>query len=208
MKKIVETYIKNQEGIWGNSADGFSAGIFEVQQLWFPELMFEPFSEIEIESAVYTKARSVRKNNRLCNKIIVSLPTTTSFLQKSTGESTEILRERSKIYLSNRAFKYEFLIDSEEKIIVSRKHYNAQGNMIFETPSGIKGQFVEQSFFASRVLKKMIENDKKEAQKYYSIPYIFWNWMLSHGKWLMAAIALAAIVLVVIIKHSNKINHN
>ena len=122
------------------------------------------------------------------------------------------------MYLAGRPFKYEFLIDAEEYIVVSRKHYNAQGKMIFalvfdsweslspkadlfKTPSGLKGKFIDQASFASRVLAKMIERQKTGWGEYLSkrsAPVI--HWVLRNSFWLMMPVALLAITAIVVIR--------
>ena len=74
---------------------------------------------------------------------------------------------------------------------------------LFDTPSDIKGKFVEQKFFSSRLLDKMIKAKKQKYKKRSNFPFyvqVFEEWILRNGSILFAIIAGVLIIVVVVIK--------
>jgi hypothetical protein len=124
------------------------------------------------------------------------------------------------MYLAERPFRYEFLIDSQEYIIVSRKHFNARGKVIFEmaleswenldddddlfeTPSGLKGKFLTQHDFEGRVMRAMLERKQPGIGFHLSnmLNGII-DWFCNYGHYVTITIAVIAIAGILIVKHS------
>lgn len=218
--KKLETYIKNLDGVFGVAPDGFAAEVFEVQDLWIVELMFQSFSNEELSFAKFDQLGYTKYKGKDCYRVIISFPRTEDFLCQITGESKMEVLAKKSMYMRERPFKYDFLIDQKSNIIVSRKHYNAYGKLIFsiafeqwqnlrdvkglfDTPSDIKGKFVEQKFFSSRLLDKMIKAKKQKYKKRSNFPFyvqVFEEWILRNGSILFATIAGVLIIVVVVIK--------
>ncbi len=216
--EVLEVFIKNSEGIWGMAPDGFSAEVIEVPLVWLIELMFTPLTETELAYASYAIPVIKKYNGRNCYKIVVKLPYTEEFLHKITKEPIADISKKKSLYLSERPFFYEFLIDCQRYIIVDRKHYNANGKTIFSvnfdhweslsnseklflTPSRIEGKFLVHDFFSSRILEKMLKDRKtRQWDDLHAKIEIFIDWFLENGSVFFLIIASIAIITVIIIK--------
>ena len=187
--KLIVRYVKNASGNYGQAADGFAAQIIEVPQLYYPELSHLAIDPAELRFSSYSVTPETYQGIA-CYKIVMNTPRSEALLRRITGEDENTFNANRKRYRLHRAFVREFLVDRERLWIYSRRHFNEIGELIFSvefqrinlntpspelfaTPENLQGIFVEQTFFAHRLLETMI---KAKAPPQYSSWKRAWLW--------------------------------
>jgi hypothetical protein len=179
--KVIETYFKNNTGIYGVAPDGFAAEITEVPMLWFLELTHLDISQEEIEISTFSIVQD-NYNNVPCHKITMKSYQDDEVLMKITGDDEQLLSKNRDNYLSKRVFLREFWIGQTDNLIYCRKHYNGKGALIFKvdlgdvdfrskipqslftTPENVQRKFLECSDFTEVALGKFSNVKKRDGQ--------------------------------------------
>ncbi len=204
--KLSETYIENQDGIFG-IMDDCSGKLYYVPALWYLEAIHESIDKTELDLANFEVSRETYKQ-KPCYRVIMNTPSDMASIIALTRESeAELLKndsERLKYYNANRPFKREFFIDEETYFIYGRNHYSRDGKKLFQldlvaaemiTPEnglfefyGDKQKtFLTRDDLASYVLGKREQASVKNTWNYNKIrTYIKWT-ILVFGTLLIGA---------------------
>ncbi len=180
--KVLETYIKNESGTYGLAPDGFAARILDATMLWFLELTHMDILPEEIQLSTFSVVQD-SYNNVPCHKISMNTPQDDASLMIITGDEEQKFRENRENYLARRVFLREFWVGKKDNLIYCRKHYDRQGDLIFNvelgnvdenskiplslfsTPKNVQKRYLKGSYFTSDAMREYFNLKKLDDRQ-------------------------------------------
>jgi len=165
---IQVSYIQNNSGTYGTDNDAWNAKVLNVPYLWFPELTHAAIMPEEWRQCKF-EVNEAEFNGRKCYEVTAKY----QYDEASVAQSDPLFSYYKNEYLKKRTFIKRFMIDKETELILSRRHYNKDGEQIFicefanvdfetklsdslfKTPDDIKYTFWDWKGFASKKLETM-----------------------------------------------------
>jgi len=172
--KMQVVYLKNDDGFFGTDEADVSAKLIFSSYMWFPESIHADILPDELAHSTVTVAETTYKGGR-CYEVVTTLNAgdDDKVLQELAKDDDKEFAKKRQTYLEHRTYVRKFIIDKENGLILSRRHYNKNGeeifvcefdyvdyeanlpNSLFKTPKNIIGTFQSWRDFASKKLETM-----------------------------------------------------
>lgn len=185
-------YLHNSTGNYGTFDQKKGCKITAVPYLWFPEELNAEIMAEEL-NATFFALSEITYNGVPCFEIVTTLEDDEATLLELSHDIPAMFEQQKELYLANRVFTRRFIIDKTSNQIISRRHYNRNGEEIsvceldsvdynanikdslFKTPKLSYGEFLSWQTFANIKLYQMQapqEVKKVDFNLMYRIIYI------------------------------------
>lgn len=182
------SYLQNASGSYGTDNKSWSAKIFNVPYLWFPEAIYAEIHPEEWADSSFEVTENTL-NGRDTYEVMVKLV----YDEDAMKKKFPLFSNKKELILKNRTFARKFIIDKATNLIISRQHYNHFGELLctwafdevdyeadvsdslFKTPKDIECEFLDWKSFAAKKLAQAwnySSPDKTNFLMIYNIIYV------------------------------------